>query len=48
LRIADRITAFAGSMNFVCLHVAVFALWMPGSTPMKLRQPVGAEPAGSG
>jgi uncharacterized membrane protein len=28
LRIADRITAFAGSMNFVYLHVAVFALWM--------------------
>jgi uncharacterized membrane protein len=28
LRIADRITAFAGSMNFVYLHIAVFALWM--------------------
>ena len=28
LRIADRITAFAGSMNFVYLHVALFALWM--------------------
>ena len=28
LRIADAITAFAGSMPFVYLHVAVFALWM--------------------
>jgi uncharacterized membrane protein len=28
LRIADRITAFAGSMMFVYLHIAVFALWM--------------------
>jgi uncharacterized membrane protein len=28
LRIADRITAFAGSMKFVYLHAAVFALWM--------------------
>jgi len=28
LRIADWITAFAGSMTFVYLHVAVFALWM--------------------
>ena len=28
LRIADRITAFAGSMNFVYLHVTVFAIWM--------------------
>jgi uncharacterized membrane protein len=28
LRIADRITAFAGSMNFVYLHVAAFATWM--------------------
>jgi uncharacterized membrane protein len=28
LRIADRITAFAGSMNFVYLHVVGFALWM--------------------
>jgi uncharacterized membrane protein len=28
LRIADRITAFAGSMNFVYLHVALFAIWM--------------------
>ena len=28
LRIADWITAFAGSMNFVYLHVALFAIWM--------------------
>jgi uncharacterized membrane protein len=28
LRIADRITGFAGSMNFVYLHVALFAVWM--------------------
>ena len=28
LRIADKITSFAGSMNFVYLHVALFALWM--------------------
>ncbi len=28
LRIADNITAFAGSMNFVYLHVVLFALWM--------------------
>jgi len=28
LRLADQITAFAGSMNFVYLHVALFALWM--------------------
>ena len=28
LRIADRITAFAGSMQFVYLHVFLFALWM--------------------
>ena len=28
LRLADRITAFAGSMPFVYLHVAVFAAWM--------------------
>ena len=28
LRIADRITGFAGSMNFVYLHAAIFALWM--------------------
>ena len=28
LRIADRITAFAGSMQFVYIHIAVFAGWM--------------------
>jgi uncharacterized membrane protein len=28
LRVADGITAFAGSMRFVYLHVAVFAGWM--------------------
>jgi len=28
LRIADRITAFAGSMQFVYLHVAIFTIWM--------------------
>jgi uncharacterized membrane protein len=28
LRIADRITAFAGSMLFVYLHIALFAGWM--------------------
>ena len=27
-RIADQITAFAGSMNFVYLHVILFATWM--------------------
>src|ERR1700748_1626006 len=28
LRIADDITRFAGSMAFVYLHVALFAVWM--------------------
>ena len=28
LRIADRITAFAGSMWFVYLHAVLFAVWM--------------------
>ncbi len=28
LRIADRITAFAGSMPFVYLHALVFGIWM--------------------
>ena len=28
LRVADKITAFAGSMNFVYLHVVLFATWM--------------------
>ena len=28
LRVADAITAFAGSMNFVYIHAGIFALWM--------------------
>jgi uncharacterized membrane protein len=28
LRLADRITTFAGSMNFVWMHAAIFAVWM--------------------
>jgi uncharacterized membrane protein len=28
LRVADRITGFAGSMNFVYLHAVLFGLWM--------------------
>ena len=28
LRVADRITAFAGSMQFVYLHIVLFAVWM--------------------
>ena len=28
LRIADQITRFAGSMTFVYLHIALFAVWM--------------------
>ena len=28
LRIADAITAFAGSMRFVYIHVVLFAVWM--------------------
>ena len=28
LRVADKFTAFACSMNFVYLHVVLFALWM--------------------
>jgi uncharacterized membrane protein len=28
LRIADKITAFAGSMPFVYIHAGVFAIWM--------------------
>jgi uncharacterized membrane protein len=28
LRLADRITAFAGSMNFVLIHAALFAVWI--------------------
>lgn len=28
LRLADAITAFAGSMPFIYIHVAAFAVWM--------------------
>jgi hypothetical protein len=28
LRLADQITRFAGSMVFVYLHIALFAMWM--------------------
>ena len=28
LRLADMITQFAGSMNFVFIHAALFAIWM--------------------
>jgi uncharacterized membrane protein len=28
LRVADHITRFAGSMRFVYLHIAMFAVWM--------------------
>jgi uncharacterized membrane protein len=28
LRVADAITAFAGSMNFVYVHIVLFAAWM--------------------
>ena len=28
LRIADGITAFAGSMNFVYIHIVLFTVWM--------------------
>jgi len=28
LAVADKITAFAGSMNFVYLHIVLFAVWM--------------------
>ena len=28
LRLADAITSFAGSMQFVYIHIAVFAVWM--------------------
>jgi len=38
LRLADVITAFAGSMPFVYLHIAAFAVWMllvePNPWPM--------------
>ena len=43
LRIADEITAFAGSMPFVYIHVAAFALWML----LVEREPVAdADPRG--
>ena len=28
LKVADAITSFAGSMNFVYLHIVVFGVWM--------------------
>jgi uncharacterized membrane protein len=28
LRVADLVTAFAGSMNFVYIHAVAFAVWM--------------------
>ena len=28
LRVADRITGFAGSMKFVYVHIVVFVTWM--------------------
>jgi uncharacterized membrane protein len=28
LRLADQITTFAGSMNFVWIHAVIFAVWM--------------------
>jgi uncharacterized membrane protein len=28
LRLADAITSFAGSMNFVWIHAVLFAVWM--------------------
>jgi uncharacterized membrane protein len=28
LRVADKITAFAGSMNFVYIHAIIFAVWI--------------------
>ena len=28
MRVADAITAFAGSMMFVYIHIAAFAIWM--------------------
>ncbi|HMH57647.1 MAG TPA: DUF1003 domain-containing protein [Galbitalea sp.] len=28
LRVADAITAFAGSMRFVYVHIVIFAVWM--------------------
>jgi uncharacterized membrane protein len=31
-RIADRITRFTGSMTFVCLHAAIFGVWILANT----------------
>jgi uncharacterized membrane protein len=28
LRVADKITAYAGSMRFVYIHILIFAVWM--------------------
>jgi uncharacterized membrane protein len=28
LRVADKITAYAGSMNFVYIHIVLFAVWI--------------------
>ena len=39
LRIADAITAFAGSMRFVYLHAVVFAVWMIFIESDPLSQP---------
>jgi hypothetical protein len=36
LRLADRITRYAGSMAFVYAHVAVFAVWM-----LAIEEPLG-------
>jgi uncharacterized membrane protein len=33
LRVADAITAFAGSMTFVYIHVVIFAVWMVAFEP---------------
>lgn len=33
LRLADRITSFAGSMPFIYIHVVVFAAWMIAFEP---------------
>jgi hypothetical protein len=53
LRIADKITAFAGSMNFVYLHIALFTVWMlfieskpwPTLTLMRVAIPFAREQA---
>jgi uncharacterized membrane protein len=31
-RIADRITGFTGSMTFVCVHAAIFSVWILANT----------------